>query len=63
MADSVVKKLSGTGNVGYADGEPEKAEFSKPRSFAMDMSGNVYVADRNNNVIRKITDTGYIAFP
>ncbi|GMN41655.1 hypothetical protein TIFTF001_010881 [Ficus carica] len=56
--DSVVKKLSGTGNVGYADGEPETAEFSKPRSFAMDMSGNVYVADRNNNVIRKITDTG-----
>lgn len=57
MADSV-KRFSGTGEPGYVDGEPGSVQFSHPRSFAIDLKGNVYVADRENNVIRKITDTG-----
>lgn len=58
MADNVIKRISGTGEAGYLDGEPVTARFSKPRSFAIDLKGNVYVADKNNNVIRKITDSG-----
>ncbi|XP_062110263.1 uncharacterized protein LOC133822071 isoform X2 [Humulus lupulus] len=56
--DNVVKRLSGTGEAGYVDGEPGTAQFSKPRSFAIDLKGNVYVADKSNNVVRKITDSG-----
>ncbi|PON98907.1 Six-bladed beta-propeller [Trema orientale] len=56
--DSVIKPFSGTGEFGYVDGEPGSAQFSKPRSFAIDLKGNVYVADKHNNVIRKITDSG-----
>ncbi|KAF4355487.1 hypothetical protein F8388_015241 [Cannabis sativa] len=56
--DNVVKRFSGTGEAGYVDGEPGMAQFSKPRSFAIDLKGNVYVADKSNNVIRKITDSG-----
>ncbi|KAL5552929.1 hypothetical protein UlMin_040330 [Ulmus minor] len=56
--DSVVNRFSGTGDVGYLDGEPGLALFNKPQSFAIDQRGNIYVADRNNNVIRKITSSG-----
>lgn len=63
MADSVAKRFSGSGTVeGYSDGEPETARFNHPRSFAMDLKGNIYVADQKNNVIRKITNTGPTAF-
>lgn len=34
------------------------ARFDKPRSFAVDFRGNVYVADRVNKVIRKISTNG-----
>lgn len=55
--ESVVKRLSGDGP-GYSDGEPSSARFEKPKSFAVDMKGNIYVADQSNHVIRKITNLG-----
>lgn len=58
FADSVVKKFSGDGSPGYSDGDMGSAKFNKPKSFAVDFKGNVYVADKNNNVIRKITGSG-----
>ena len=59
MAETVIKRLAGTGEVGYNDGEPGSVQFNKPRSFAVDSKGNVYVADRNNFVIRKINTLGF----
>lgn len=38
------------------------ARFDKPRSFAVDFRGNVYVADRVNKVIRKISTNGMFWF-
>ncbi|TKY58623.1 hypothetical protein E2542_SST15691 [Spatholobus suberectus] len=35
-----------------------QARFAKPRSFAIDLRGNVYVADRSNHAIRKISAKG-----
>nr|DAD30989.1 TPA_asm: hypothetical protein HUJ06_009840 [Nelumbo nucifera] len=32
--------------------------FSHPRSFAVDLKGNIYVADRSNHAIRKISKSG-----
>ncbi|KDO82525.1 hypothetical protein CISIN_1g024317mg [Citrus sinensis] len=54
--ESVVKRLAGDGVQGYSDGEPGSARFDKPKSFAVDMKGNIYVADKSNHVIRKITN-------
>ncbi|KAL2618660.1 hypothetical protein AAZV13_08G258800 [Glycine max] len=56
--ESVFTRLSGDGSVGYSDGDVGSARFAKPRSFAFDMRGNVYVADKSNRAIRKISAKG-----
>ncbi|GAU50245.1 hypothetical protein TSUD_188970 [Trifolium subterraneum] len=56
--ESVFKRFSGNGSPGYEDGDVGSATFDKPRSFAVDTRGNVYVADRVNKVIRKIGVNG-----
>lgn len=58
VAESVFKRFSGNGLPGYDDGDVGSARFDKPRSFAVDIKGNVYVADRVNKVIRKISTNG-----
>ena len=54
----MVKRLSGEGKNGYTDGEPGLARFNKPKSFAVDFRGNVYVADQLNHAVRKISNSG-----
>ncbi|XP_057420512.1 uncharacterized protein LOC130714618 isoform X2 [Lotus japonicus] len=56
--ESVFTKFSGNGSPGYSDGDVGLAQFDKPRSFAFDLRGNMYVADRSNQAIRKITANG-----
>ena len=58
-AESAIKPLSGNG-IGFSDGDLSTATFSKPKSFAVDLSGNVYVADKGNRAIRKISKSGSI---
>ncbi|XP_022878214.1 uncharacterized protein LOC111396134 isoform X2 [Olea europaea var. sylvestris] len=55
---SLIKRLAGNGQCGYADGDVGSAMFNKPKSFAVDYRGNVYVADQTNFAIRKITKSG-----
>jgi serine/threonine-protein kinase len=43
---------------GCTDGNGTAASFNGPTSLAFDSSGNLYVADRNNNAIRRITSVG-----
>jgi sugar lactone lactonase YvrE len=45
---------------GYTDGVGFAARFNRPRGVAVDASGNVYVADYNNRLIRKITASGVV---
>lgn len=58
FAEGVIKKYSGKGSAGFSDGELDSAMFNKPKSFAVDLKGNLYVADKNNHAIRKITKSG-----
>ncbi|XP_057948899.1 uncharacterized protein LOC131144337 isoform X2 [Malania oleifera] len=55
--ESVIKRFSGNGK-GFSDGDLASAQFDQPRSFAVDLKGNVYVADRKNFAIRKISESG-----
>ena len=56
-----VTTLAGNGTLGYADGPAATAEFYAPMGSAFDASGNLYVADFGNNVIRKITPAGIVS--
>ncbi len=44
----------------YGDGTGTNAQFYGPMGVAVDANGNVYVADTNNNCIRKVTPAGVV---
>src|SRR5262249_15425492 len=57
----VVTTLAGAaGMPGSADGTGADARFDAPWGVAVDSAGNVYVADRYNDTIRKITAVGVV---
>ena len=49
-----------TGGAGNLDGAGPAARFDFPSGVANDVAGNLYVADANNHVIRKITSAGFV---
>jgi len=53
---------SATGISGYSGdgGQATLAEFNNPRGIASDTSGNIFIADGYNRVIRKISTNGII---
>ncbi|KAL5723654.1 hypothetical protein ACHQM5_007027 [Ranunculus cassubicifolius] len=56
--ESEIRRYSGNGSGGFADGDLSSAMFDRPKSFAVDFKGNVYVADKMNHAIRKISKSG-----
>ncbi len=56
----IVTTLAGSGHVGYADGPGKSAMFNELQGIAVDSSGNVYVADLSNNMVRKVTPEGMV---
>ncbi|MFZ0908684.1 MAG: choice-of-anchor D domain-containing protein [Candidatus Acidiferrales bacterium] len=53
-----VTQIAGTNFAGYSGdgGAPLKAQFNAPGALAFDRSGNLFVADTGNSVIREITN-------
>jgi sugar lactone lactonase YvrE len=57
----VVTTLAGSGTAGFADGTGAAAQFNTPAEVAVDSAGVVYVADRMNHRIRRITPEGLVS--
>ncbi|MCB9738942.1 MAG: SMP-30/gluconolactonase/LRE family protein [Deltaproteobacteria bacterium] len=59
-ADAKVSTLAGSGTAGFVDGPGSSARFNSPRDVAIGADGNLYVADRGNYRIRKVTQDGTV---
>ncbi len=60
-ATPVVTTYAGTFGVeGYADGAASQAKFNSPYSIVAAPDGTLYVADRNNKAVRKISPNGIV---
>ncbi len=62
-ASGIISTVAGTADsTGYSgdDGPATSAVFNGPSCVAADKVGNLYIADRFNNVIRKVSTTGNI---
>lgn len=62
LPNGVISTIAGTGESGYSgDGGPARsAKLWLPRSIAVDDGGNVYIADTENDRIRRIDAAGTI---
>jgi len=71
QGNELIRKITPAGTVstvagkagvyGFANGQDTTAVFNYPNGIAVDKSGNLYVTDANNYVIRKITPTGLVS--
>ena len=59
-ATRLVATIAGNGTSGFGgdDGPGTAAQLASPRGLAVDVSGNLYIADTLNNRIRRLTSSG-----
>ena len=56
MPNASVSTVAGDGNAGFLNGPVFQSEFNRPCGITIDTLGNLYIADTNNNRIRKISN-------
>jgi len=59
-AQGKVTTVAGNGSVGYADGTGSSAIFRTPTSVAVDLSGNLYITDKDNDCVRMLNAQGKV---
>ena len=61
-AAGVISTVAGNGTPGFSGdgGLAASAQLQNPSGVAVDASGNIYIADTNNNRVRKVTASGTI---
>jgi hypothetical protein len=61
----VVTTLAGSGTAGFANGEGNSAQFTKPTGLAVDESGNLFVSDENSSLpmytVRMVNKGGFVS--
>jgi gliding motility-associated-like protein len=57
----VVSTYAGTGASGHADGQRNAARFKSPARIAFDAAGNMFITDREDQTVRKITPAGVVS--
>ena len=62
ISNGTITTVAGTGTAGYSgDGKAAtSAQLNNPVGVAVDSSGNLYIADAANNVIRQVSTSGTI---
>ncbi|HWA26193.1 MAG TPA: immunoglobulin domain-containing protein [Lacunisphaera sp.] len=59
-APYVLQPFAGISSFGHVDGRGSAARFYNPAGLATDAAGNVYVAEINNQLVRKVTPAGEV---
>ncbi len=59
----IISTIAGNGTGGYTgfNVQATTAELNLPADVVLDASGNIYIADYNNNVVRKVNTSGVIS--
>lgn len=57
----VVQTFAGSGFSGYVDGVGQQTMFNHPAAIVADSRSNLFVLDKNNSCIRKITPQGVVS--
>jgi sugar lactone lactonase YvrE len=61
ISTGVVTTVAGNLNFGNTDGVGPAATFNAPTGVGLDASGNMYISDKSNHRIRKITSSGVVS--
>jgi uncharacterized protein (TIGR03437 family) len=63
ISNGTISTVAGTGTPGYSGdgGQATLAELDYPAGVTIDSSGNLYISDMKNQVIRKVTSAGIIS--
>jgi len=58
---ATVSTYAGDGSAGFGNGPALEAKFNLPTGIIFDANGNLFVCDRDNNLIRKIAGDGTVS--
>ena len=58
VSNGIVTTFAGSGIPGFADGPAGSNALNSPQGIVLDSSGNLYIADKGNGRIRKVTPSG-----